>query len=192
MEVYKFLILFTWALINFSQLAAETKLNILVNQRSAKLLGIMSKVSLKVNIKRELSGPEKKEAEILIKSNPMNLNLQDKDGKGSLMYSLIGANTSDLTSLLIKHGVNLNLQDKQGFTALTYALIYSNYDLVLELIRNGAFLSGSSKVKPNYQDTLNSLKHTKVINQNLLNRCKKLPDQLTKLEEAIKLVEKSK
>lgn len=184
MNLYQFLTLTICAFINFSHIAAESKINIMVNQRSAKLLEIMSKVSSKENIKRELSEAEKNDAKNLINSSPINLNLQDKNGKTFLMYSIMGSNTSDLTDFLLNRGVNVNLQDTLGYTALMYSLLFSKYDITTKLIHKGAYLS--VKGKPNKEDTFKKLNEAKIENEKRLNNCKNIPSQIAKLEEAIK------
>jgi len=56
--------------------------------------------------------------------------------------------------------------------------------MTIELIHKGAYVS--VKGKPNKEDTLKVLNEVKIENQKRLNDCKNIPDQLTKLEEAIK------
>ena len=76
--------------------------------------------------------------EFLIK-NGANINIQDAEGKTSLMWTSCN-NNIETVKLLIENGADLNKQDNNGKTALMWAILENNSKIVKFLIESNAKL----------------------------------------------------
>ncbi len=62
----------------------------------------------------------------LLESDQLDLNIQDREGKTALIYTIQKLNNWDnqekIVQLLLEKGADINIKDKNGKTALVYAI----------------------------------------------------------------------
>ena len=72
------------------------------------------------------------------------LNYQDKAGN-SLLHFAVQIGDLQCVQILLKNKININLQNQEGKTAILNAVENDYYEVMLELLRNGADLEKKSK-----------------------------------------------
>lgn len=82
----------------------------------------------------------------LIEKDPSCVNARSHGLKITALHAASQHGRSDIVTLLLSHGAIVDVTDIQGFTPLMNAVIYNHFDIVRNLLNNGA--------DPNHQNQM--------------------------------------